>query len=129
MNNPAPNLQQFRQAVHGCFKRRADSALDLLDALTQTPHVDSPVALSESTAFRRAFSSVYDVLQHGTLDIVQLRQTLHQAQPSACEWIAGHEVYAADATPHARPQAKTLPDRVQWKSDTDAPTHVGHRYS
>jgi len=37
--------------------------MELIDALTSTPDVESPVELSESPLFRRRFSSIDDVLK------------------------------------------------------------------
>lgn len=55
-------LQPFRDKVYQVLPKRADAMMDLLDALTATVLVESPVALSESVLFRRQFSSVYDAL-------------------------------------------------------------------
>lgn len=87
-------IQQFRKAVYQSISKRADSILDLVDALTVAGHVDSPVALSEETPFRRKFSSVYDALQHGEFDFDLLQQALLTFQPGDSEQIAGYEVYA-----------------------------------
>jgi len=54
--------QQFRTAVYQSILKRGDAILDLIDALTVAGHVDSPVALSEETPFRRKFSSIFDTL-------------------------------------------------------------------
>lgn len=40
--------------------KRPDAFLDLIDAMTVAGYVESPVALSEATPFRRKFSMVYD---------------------------------------------------------------------
>jgi hypothetical protein len=125
-----PNaLDQFRADVYACFTQRADAALNLLDALTQAGHVESPVALSEASSFQREFSSVYDVLKHGELDPDPLAQTLYASQPAECETLDGYEVYALDTTPNERPAAETLPDRGLLKSDKQAPTRIGPKYS
>jgi len=55
---PLERLQSFRQNIYNCFTQRADASLDLVDALTQAQAVESPVALSESPAFRRDYPSV-----------------------------------------------------------------------
>ena len=104
------SLQQFRDTVYQALPKRADATMDLLDALTATGHIESPVATSESVLFRREFSSVYDVLEEG-------------------ETIAGYEVYAVDCTPDPRPEAKTLPERVNLKSQKNHPVQVGEKFS
>lgn len=55
-------IQQFRTTVYQSFTQRGDAGLDLIDALTASVMVESPVALSESALFRRAYSSVYDLV-------------------------------------------------------------------
>jgi hypothetical protein len=59
-----------------------DAVLDLIDALTVAGHVESPVALSEQTPFRRKFSMVYDTLSHAVIDFDALLHTLLTFQPS-----------------------------------------------
>ena len=129
VTTPLERLQSFRQDIYNCFTQRADASLDLVDALTQALEVESPVALSESPAFQRDYPSVYDALEAGELDRAALRQTLYTAQPDACQTLAGYEMYAADATPEARPAAETLPDRTPLKSRRDEPAVPGHKYS
>src|SRR5947209_2424302 len=103
------SLQQFRHALHQTLDRRADATLDLIEALTVAGHVTSPVALSEQDPFRRQFSSVYDVLEHGSLPSDTLPQLLYDHQPTDCQTIAGYEVYAVDTTRNERPAAETAP--------------------
>ena len=52
-------IQQFRQSVYQILSKRADAALDFIDALTVAGHVSSPVALSEEVPFRRQFWVVF----------------------------------------------------------------------
>ena len=56
-------INRFREEVYQSFEQRGDAGLELIDALTSTPGVESPVELSESPLFRRRFSSIYDVLK------------------------------------------------------------------
>jgi hypothetical protein len=73
--------------------------MDLVDAISSTERVSSPMALSEvKPAFRRKFSSVYDVLQHAVFDEAAVRQVLQMHLPSDCQKEAGYEVYVLDAT-------------------------------
>lgn len=102
--------------------------MDLIDALTVNGHVNSPVALSESPLFRRKFSSVYDALVHGQLD-VGLKDLLISSQDANWEKIAGYEIHAIDATPNERMAAETLPDRGALKAQQKDPVRYGHKYS
>ena len=80
---------RFRREVYQSFEQRADAGLDLVDALTSAPVVESPVGLSESPLFRREFSSVYDVLKSGRMLYPLLRRILFRHQPAN----AGHPLF------------------------------------
>jgi len=123
------DLSKFREAVYQKVRYRPDAFLDLIDALTVAGYVNSPVAISESPLFRRKFSSVYDVLLEGEIEVEQLRDLLVACQPAESETIAGYEVYAADATPNERMTAETLPDRGALKAQQNEPVRYGHKYS
>jgi hypothetical protein len=120
---------RFRREVYHSFEQRADAGMELVDALTSAPTVESPVGLSESALFRRGFSSVYDFLKSGRMLLPKLRRVLFRHQPEEAETIAGYEVYAVDCTGDPTPEAKTLPDRGQSKKGRNAPLEVGHTYS
>lgn len=122
-------LQQFRQTVYQAMRKRADAFLDLVDALTAADHINSPVALSEETPFRRKFSSVFDTLQQAEIDFDELLPALYEFQPPDSEKIAGYEVYGLDTTPNERPEAETLEDRGSLKTQKDEPVRYGHKYS
>ena len=122
-------LQQFRQLVYQAIPKRPDATLDMIDALTVAGHVDSPVALSEENLFRREFSSIYDVLSEGEIDIDKIHTILHERQPEGWEQIAGYEVYAIDATPDERPEAETLEERGLLKAQKNAPVRIGQKFS
>jgi hypothetical protein len=123
------HAQQFREKVYQSMRKRADAILDLVDALTVAGHVDSPVALSEETPFRRKFSSIFDTLRHGEIDFDLLLQTLFAYQPDNSEELAGCEVYGLDCTPNEREEAKTLADRRSLKTQKEDPVRYGHKYS
>ena len=129
MKNVSLRINQFRQAVYSRFEQRADMLFELVDGLTAAPTVESPVAVSESPLFRRGFSSVYDALEHGEMNLFQLRKLLNRHQPEGAETIAGYQVYAVDCTEEEHPEAETLPDRHQTRKGRFAPKIVGHRYS
>ena len=122
-------LQQFRQTVYQAMRKRADAFLDLMDALTVAGHVNSPVALSEETPFRRKFSSIFDTLLQAEIDFDHLLPALYEHQPPESETIAGYEVYGLDTTPNERPEAETLEDRGSLKTQKDEPVRYGHKHS
>jgi hypothetical protein len=123
------DLSEFRYAVYQIVRYRPDTILDLIDALTVAGHVNSPVAVSESPLFRRKFSSVYDGLLEGEIEVERLCDLLVACQPAESETIAGYEVYAVDATPNERMAAETLPDRGALKAQPNEPVRYGHKYS
>lgn len=128
MNSPK-RMQQFRRLVYQSFTRRADVSFDLIDALAQAPQVESPVAVSESSQFRRRYASIYDALDNGQVDAGELGRILYAAQPADAETLAGYEVYAADATIEQRPDAETLADRGWQRSNEREPSVPGHKYA
>jgi hypothetical protein len=128
-NTPQCPLQQFRQEVYHTFSQRADAFMDLLDALTQATQVESPVALSLSSAFRRRFSSVYDTLAHGGIEMDGLRSLLYRHHTDICQPLAGYQVYAVDNTLEPRPAAECLPERILQRQSKQQPAVACHRYS
>ena len=122
-------IQQFRNTVYQAMRKRADAFIDLLDALTVAGHVNSPVALSEETPYRRKFSSVFDTLQQAEFDFDELLPALYDFQPPDSEKIAGCEMYVLDTTPNERSEAETLEDRGALKAQKDEPVRYGHKYS
>lgn len=122
-------VQQFRQTVYQILGQRADASLDLIDALTVAGQVASPVALSESSLFRRQYSSVYDVLTSGEIEAEALAQALHDHQPPESETVAGYEVYAIDATDNERPSAETAAERGLLKHASQAVAREGYKFS
>lgn len=127
--NTTPILQHFRQSIYKVLPKRADATLDMVDAITVAGHVDSPVALSEEIPFRRKFSSVFDVLTEGRMDIDALHPVLAEQQPDECQKIAGREIYALDTTPDEREEAETLEERCLLKAQKNAPVRVGQKFS
>lgn len=122
-------ISRFRREVYQSFEQRADSGMDLIDAMSSALTVESPVAQSESPLFRRRFSSVYDFLKKGSIQLSQLRGVLDRNQPADAQEIAGFEVYAVDCTDDPVAEAETLADRVRSKKGRHAATEVVHRYS
>ena len=121
-------ISEFREAVYQKVIGRPDAVLDLVDALTVNGHVNSPVAMSETLLFRRKFSSIYDALKNGQLDI-GLKEVLSNSQDANWEKVAGYEIHALDATPNERMAAETLPDRGVLKAQQKDRLRYGHKYS
>jgi hypothetical protein len=137
-------LQQFRDGLHLALPQRADTLLDVLDALSSNLSARSPAELSLNPLCRRTHNSVYDGIQSFSLS----------AKPTSLE--AEHQVFTQrvldlivptlpapqrqkfrlfglDVTPAARPFARTLADRtfVHQPNPIGAnkPITIGHAYS
>ncbi len=121
--------QQFREKVNQSIRKRADAIFDLVDALTVAGHVNTPVALSEETPFRRKFSSIFDTLRHGEINFDLLLPVLFDYQPGNSEELASCEVYGLDCTPTEREEAETLEDRGSLKAQKEDSVRYGHKYS
>jgi len=55
-------FQEFRGQLHKQFKHRADSTMDLLDALCSNNHTPSVVQLSLNPLFRRGHSALFKAI-------------------------------------------------------------------
>ena len=104
-------LVDFRLGVYASFTFRADALFELVEALLLSPIIRSAVEVSQSPAFRRRFSSVYDALDNGRIDPDALRKTLVEAEPDEALTVGDYAVYALDTTIASRPDADTVPDR------------------
>jgi hypothetical protein len=123
------SLVSFRIAIHATFALRADALFELIDALLLSPITQSPVELSQSSAFRRQFASVYDALRNGKLDREAVRKIWHDREPAEAITVGGYAVYAQDSTITPRPDAETLRDRGHVYSAQSESTVPGHQFS
>jgi len=65
-------LIEFRQAAYDCFTRSGDALFDLLDALLLSPELQSFPDLSCVPVFRRHWPSLYECLQDGRIDDLEM---------------------------------------------------------
>jgi hypothetical protein len=85
----------FRDALYGCFGRRADSLFELCDAILTTGSVASPVHLSLTAVHRRGWGSLYAALRKGQMDEEMLRDLLVENPLTASRGGRGSFVYAS----------------------------------
>ncbi len=122
---------QFRQQLYQNFTKRADTLMELVDALCSYPEAKSVVELSLSPYFRRGHASLYEAIN----DYEWGKDTLaHLAAPYIPEpvkrpfWLFG-----ADVTPQPRPFSSTLQDRGMVHQPnllkSNKPVTIGHQYS
>ena len=99
-------LRAFRHQVYRNFGCRRDALFALLDALLTAPSIETPAYLSLAPGCGRGWSSLYDALTAGTMDVGQL-EALIASYPLATEtaW------YAVDASVWPRCDAETSPER------------------
>jgi len=137
-------LKQFRQELYEAFDLRADALMELIDALSSTPHARSVVELSLSPFFRRHYSSVHDAIVHlfqpsGPEQADEERRAFEQKwvrlvtpylpEPQKRKfWLFG-----TDVVPIPRPFARTLADRTFVHQPNtvkgNKPIAIGHEYS
>jgi hypothetical protein len=108
MNNlPAlQTLAEFRAALYGCFRHRADALFELTDALLTTGPTLSPAHLSLAPVHRRGWGSLYAALTHGRLTRQDVRDLVAR-YPLA----DGQPLYAVDVSVWPRCDAETSPAR------------------
>ena len=126
-----PELTQFRQELYQNFNNRADTLMELVDAICSNPHARSVVEYSLTPCFRRSYSTLFKALAEETWAEQKHLRTLAPYLPKPKDrpfWLLG-----VDVTPQPRPFAKTLSDRgMVYQPNTVAgnkPVTVGHAYS
>lgn len=120
-------LAQFRQQVYQTFTQRPAALLELVDAVAQTPRPHSPVELSLN--MQRHWTSIYDALRHGHIDLDTLRPLLARTASDAAPYrVAGCRVVLFDHTGFPRPAARTVAHRERYPGPNGIP-QLGHRYS
>src|SRR3990172_7403270 len=124
-------LEQFRQQVYQNFHNRADTLMELVDALSSNTSATSVVELSLSPVFRRSYTALYTAVAEATLGEADLAQLVaaHLPRPSQFPfWLLG-----VDVTSQPRPFSHTLADRsIVYQPNPiqgNKPVTVGHQYS
>lgn len=123
-------LQHIRHEIYTCFERAGDALFNLVDALVSECQAQSLPELSSSPFFERKWSSVYEALEDGRINVEQLRAVLVKALLAAS---GDNELVriALDATNMEKPDAKTSEDRgvihVSNLPLVDKPLSVGWR--
>ncbi|MCX6029542.1 MAG: transposase [Chloroflexi bacterium] len=138
--NTSTQLEQFRLAVYHSFARRADAAMELLDALTGNQQARSVVELSLAPGFRRTYSSVYAAV--GKCFTITKAEHRRRCEETLLRLIAARLarpqrrkfwLFGIDATSVSRIFAPTLPDRgyVHCANPIggNKPITLGHQYS
>lgn len=125
------NLQQFRYTLYQNFNNRADTLLDLLDAICSKPDAQSVVEYSLAASYRRSYSTIFKALDELQLAALWLPQRLAPYLPRPTQrpfWLL-----LTDVTPCPRPFAHTLENRgMVYQPEVvkgKLPITIGHQYA
>lgn len=131
MTTEQTDLVQFRQLLYQNFNNRADTIMELIDALCSSPAAQSLAELTLAPCFRRTYSTLYKGVDQFDWEDLALACLLAPYLPSPRErdfWLLG-----VDVTPQPRPFAATLTDRSMVYQPAlikgNKPVTVGHQYS
>ena len=124
-------LTQFRHRLYHTFNNRADTLMELVDAMCSNPSARSVVEYSLTPCFRRTHTALYKSIAECRWDERQLARLLAPYLPAPQQrsfWLLG-----VDVTPQPRLYARTLPDRGMVHHPNpvkgNKPVTVGHQYS
>ena len=124
-------LEQFRQQLYQNFNNRADTLMELVDAICSNPHARSVVEYSLTPCFRRSYSTIFIAINEMEWDELTIAHLLASYLPRPQQqpfWLLG-----TDVTPEPRQFAYTLADRgmvYQPNAIKDnKPVTIGHQYS
>ena len=132
-NEHVTQLKQFRQQVYQNFNKRADTLMDLLDALSSNTSAQTVVELSLSPFFRRDYSALFTALdewkpEKADKNLAQLAAPYLPKPVQFPFWLLG-----TDVTPQPRLHARTLEDRSYVYQPnlikSNKPVTIGHAYS
>ena len=122
---------QFQEGLYRALPKRADSGMELLNALCSTPNARSVVELSLSPQFRRSHAALYRAIHEidwAEINPLPLIRDALRAERGREYWLLG-----VDGTPQRRQWAYTLKDRgyVYFPNPVagNKPVTIGHEYS
>ena len=125
------NLKQFRTTVYQNFNNRADSLMDLLDAMCSVPNTRSVVEYSLAACYPRSYSTIFKAIDEMSLESMWLPHQLGPYLPRPKKW--PFWLLMVDVTPAPRPYAHTLEDRgMVYQPEVvkgKLPVTIGHQYS
>jgi len=124
-------LEQFRQQLYQNFNNRADTLMELVDAICSNPDARSVVEYSLTACFRRSYSTIFKAINEMEWDEATIAHLLAPYLPRPQQrlfWLLG-----SDVTPQPRQFARTLADRGMIHQPNpikgNKPITVGHQYS
>ncbi|MCP4064059.1 MAG: transposase, partial [Gammaproteobacteria bacterium] len=125
------NLKQFRTSLYQNINNRADSLMDLLDAMCSVANARSVVEYCLAACYRRSYSTIFKAIDEMRLAPMWLPYQLGPYLPVPKKW--PFWLLIADVTPGPRPYAQTLEDRgMVYQPEVvkgKLPVTIGHQYS
>ena len=124
-------LRQFRQRVYRNFNNRADTLMDLLDALCSNTNAQSVVELSLNPAFRRSYTALYKAIDETAFEEQQLAHLVeaHLPEPKRFPF----HLLSVDVTSCPRLFTRTMAGRsfVYQPNPVkgNKPVTIGHQFS
>ena len=124
-------LEQFRYGFYQNIGIRADTIMDLIDALGSMPEANAVVEYSLSPLFRRSYSTIFKAIDESKLKEKLLAEQIMPYLPRPRQW--PFWLLMVDVTPNSRPYANTLEDRgMVYQPEVvkgKLPVTIGHEYS
>jgi hypothetical protein len=124
-------LEQFRHTLYQNFSNRADTLMEVIDALCSSPAAESPVELTSAGCYRRSYSTLYKAVDGFAWHTLQAAELLSPYVPTPRRRRFG--LFGVDVTSQPRAYALTLRDRGMvyqpHQVKGNKPVTVGHQYS
>ena len=122
---------QFRQELYQNFTNRADTLLELVDAICSNPTATSVVELSQTACFRRTYSNLFKAIAEWQPPNMLLAHLLRPYLPAPEQ--RPFRLLLVDVTTQPRPYGQTVADRGLVYQPTvikgNKPVTLGHQYS
>ena len=124
-------LEQFRQQIYQNFNNRADTLMELVDAICSNPQAKSVVEYSLTPCFRRSYSTIFKAINEMEMDKLELAHLLAPYLPRPKQ--RSFSLLGVDVTPQPRQFAHTLADRGMVYQPNPIkgkkPVTIGHQFS
>ena len=124
-------LMQFRQELYQNFTNRADTLMELMDAICSNPSATSVVELSQTACFRRSYSTLFKAIAEWQPPKMLLPHLLQPYLPEPEQ--RPFRLLLVDVTTQPRPYGQTVEDRGLVYQPTvvkgNKPVTLGHQYS
>lgn len=124
-------LMQFRTGLYQNISNRADTLIELMDAISSNTTATSVVELSQTACFRRSYSNLYKAIDKWQPPKMLLPHLLNPYLPRPQQkafWLL-----FVDVTAQPRPYGHTVDDRGMVYQPTmvrgNKPVTIGHQYS